>query len=64
MIATHFALQLASPGTFHRPAHGVGTKRVAERAEMRLSGQMTGEQNLGEGLAELPLGAYRTKTKP
>jgi hypothetical protein len=38
-------------------------KRVAETAKMRLSGPMTGEQKLGEGLAELPLGALRTKEK-
>jgi hypothetical protein len=57
MIATHFALLLASPspGTFHRPAHGFGTKRVPEAAELRLSGPMSGEQKLGDGLWELPL---------
>jgi hypothetical protein len=53
------------PGTFHRPAHGFGTKRAAEAAELRLSGPMTGEQRLGEGSWELPLvgnaGAARTK---
>jgi hypothetical protein len=38
-------------------------KRVAEAAELRLNGPMTGEK-LGEGLAELPLGAPRTKEKP
>ena len=43
------------PGTFHRPAHGFGMKRVREAAELRLSGPMTGEQKLGEGLRELPL---------
>ena len=55
------------PGTFHRPAHGFGMKRVREAAELRLSGPMTGEQKLGEGLRELPLvgnaGAARTKGK-
>jgi hypothetical protein len=51
------------PGTFHRPAHGFGMKRVAEAAELRLNGPMTGEQKLGEGLAELPLRAPRTKEK-
>ena len=53
------------PGTFHRPAHGFGTKRAAEAAELRLSGPMTGEQRLGEGSWELPLvgnaGAAQTK---
>jgi hypothetical protein len=39
-------------------------KRVPEAAKLRLSGPMTGEQKLGEGLAELPLGAARTKGKP
>jgi hypothetical protein len=43
------------PGTFHRPAHGFGMKRVREAAELRLRGPMTGEQKLGEGLRELPL---------
>jgi hypothetical protein len=45
------------PGTFHRPAHGFGMKRVREAAELRLRGPMTGEQKLGEGLRELPLSA-------
>jgi hypothetical protein len=36
-------------------------KRVGEAAELRLSGPMTGEQKLGEGLRELPLGAARPK---
>jgi hypothetical protein len=36
-------------------------KRVAEAAELRLSGPITGEQKLGEGRADLPLGAARTK---
>jgi hypothetical protein len=55
------------PGTFHRPAHGVGMKRVAEAAELRLSGPMTGEQKLGGGVWELPLvgGVSATRmTKP
>ena len=39
------------PGTFQRPAHGFGIDRAPEAAEMRLSGPMTGEQKLGEGLA-------------
>jgi hypothetical protein len=43
------------PGTFHRPAHGLGSKRGPMAAELRLSGPMTGEQKLGEGLPELPL---------
>ena len=43
------------PGTFHRPAHGFGTKRGPEAAELRLSGPMSGEQKLGDGLWELPL---------
>jgi hypothetical protein len=42
-------------GTFHRPAHGFGMKRVAEAAELTLSGPTTCEQKLGEGLRELPL---------
>jgi hypothetical protein len=42
-------------GTFHRPVHGFGTQRAPEAAELRLSGPMTGEQKLGEGLRELPL---------
>ena len=43
-------------GTFHRPAHGFGMKRVPEAVELRLSGPMTaGEQKLGEGSWELPL---------
>jgi len=44
------------PGTFHQPAHGFSTKRAPAAAELRLSGPMTGEQKLGEGLRELPLG--------
>jgi hypothetical protein len=51
------------PGTFHRPAHGFGMKRAPEAAKLRLSGPITGEQKLGEGLAELPLGAARAKRK-
>jgi hypothetical protein len=51
------------PGTFHRPAHSFGMKRVAEAAELRLSGPTTGEHKLGEGRADLPLGAARTKEK-
>ena len=51
------------PGTFHQPAHGFGMKRTAETAQMRLSGPMTGEQKLGNGLPELPLSAARTKDK-
>jgi hypothetical protein len=43
------------PGTFHRPAHGVGVKHAGEAAEVRLSGPTTGQQKLGEGLSELPL---------
>jgi hypothetical protein len=43
------------PGTFHRPAHGFGSIRAPTAAELRLSGPMTGEQKLGEGLRELPL---------
>ena len=52
------------PGTFHRPAHGFGTKPAAEAAELRLSGPMEGEQKLGEGALELPLGAARMKKRP
>jgi hypothetical protein len=52
-------------GTFHQPAHGFGLRRAPEAAELRLSGPMTGEQKLGEGLLDLPLvgnaGAARTK---
>jgi hypothetical protein len=51
------------PGTFHRPAHGFGMKRASETAELRLSGPMTGEQKLGEGLAELPLGDDLSKER-
>ena len=43
------------PGTFHRPAHGFGSKRTPAAAELRLGGPMTGEQKLGEGRRELPL---------
>jgi hypothetical protein len=42
-------------GTFHRPAHGFGMKRVPEAGELTLSGPTTGEQKLGEGHRELPL---------
>ena len=49
------------PGTFHRPAHGLGIKRAPEAAKLRLSGPMTGEQKLGEGLAELPLAGTQVK---
>lgn len=54
------------PGTFHRSAHGFGMKRVAEAAELRLSGPTSGEQKLGEGQAKLPLArkAARTKEQP
>lgn len=51
------------PGTFHRPAHAFGIKHVAEAAELRLSGPMSGEQKLGEGVAELPLVRQATRTK-
>jgi hypothetical protein len=51
------------PGTFHRPAHGFGTKRAPDTAALRLNGPITGEQKLGEGLAELPLGAARANEK-
>jgi len=51
------------PGTFQRPAHGFGIDRAPEAAEMRLSGPMTGEQKLGEGLADLPLGTKAPKTR-
>jgi hypothetical protein len=55
------------PGTFHRPAHGVGMKLVPQNATLRLSGPLTGEQKLGEGLRELPLvgnaDVARTKDK-
>jgi hypothetical protein len=51
------------PGTFHRPAHGFGMKRAPEVAMLRLSGPITGEQKLGEGLAELPLGAVSVRQK-
>jgi hypothetical protein len=51
------------PGTFHRPAHGFGTKRAPEAAELRLSGPMSGEQKLGEGLRELPLVGSEPRTK-
>jgi hypothetical protein len=51
------------PGTFHRPAHGLGTKRATEAAELRLIGPMAGEQKLGEGLRELPLSGTPPPTK-
>jgi hypothetical protein len=51
------------PGTFHRPAHGFGTKPAPKAAELRLSGPMVGEQKLGEGARELPLGAARMKKR-
>ena len=51
------------PGTFHRPAHAFGIKHVAEAAELRLSGPMSGQQKLGEGGAELPLVGRATRTK-
>ena len=51
-------------GTFHRPAHGIGMKPVPEAAKLKLSGPMSGEQKLGEGLRELPLGAARAKENP
>jgi hypothetical protein len=51
------------PGTFQRPAHGFGIERAPEAAEMRLSGPMTGEQKLGEGLADLPLGPKAPETR-
>ena len=51
------------PGIFHRPAHGFGTKPAPEAAELRLSGPMEGEQKLGEGARELPLGAARMKKR-
>jgi hypothetical protein len=51
------------PGTFHRPAHGFRNKRVPEAAELRLSGPMSGEQKLGEGLRELPLVGVPKGTK-
>jgi hypothetical protein len=57
MIATHFALLLASPSPapFIGRRMAFGTKRVPEAAELRLSGPMSGEQKLGDGLWELPL---------
>ena len=53
------------PGTFHGPAHGFGMRRVDEAAKLKLSGPMSGEQKLGEGLRELPLvgSAPRTRDK-
>jgi hypothetical protein len=36
----------------------------AEPAELRLSGPTTGEQKLGKGRPDLPLGAARTKENP
>ena len=66
MTATHSAPP--PPGAkaryFHRPAHGFGTKSAPEAAELRLSGPMVGEQKLGEGARELPLGAARIKKRP
>ena len=51
------------PGTFQRPAHAFGIKLVAEAAELRLCGPISGEQKLGEGVAELPLVGQATRTK-
>jgi hypothetical protein len=51
-------------GTFHRPAHGFGMKRIPEAAELRLSGPTTAEQKLGEGLRELPLVGQAPPTHP
>jgi hypothetical protein len=34
------------PGTFHRPAHGFGTKPAPEAADLRLSDPKVGEQKL------------------
>jgi hypothetical protein len=51
------------PGTFHWPAHAFGIKHVAEVAELKLSGPKSGEQKLGEGVAELPLLGQATRTK-
>jgi hypothetical protein len=51
------------PGTFHRPAHGFGIKPAPEGAKLKVSGPMTGEQKLGEGLAELPLGGAHPSAK-
>ena len=42
---------------------GFGIERAPEAAEMRLSGPMTGEQKLGEGLADLPLGTKAPETR-
>jgi hypothetical protein len=55
--AAKFPTPIREPklGTFQRPAHGLGMKLVPEAAELRLSGPMTSEQKLGEGLRELPL---------
>ena len=39
------------------------TKRAPEAAELRLSGPMSGEQKLGEGLRELPLVGSEPRTK-
>ena len=51
-------------GTFHRPAHDFGMKRIPEAAELRLSGPTTGEQKLGEGLRELPLVGQAPPAQP
>jgi hypothetical protein len=51
-------------GTFHRPAHDFGMKRLPEAAELRLSGPTTAEQKLGEGLRELPLVGQAPPTHP
>jgi hypothetical protein len=40
---------------------GLGPKPAPGAAELRLSGPMVGEQKLGEGARELPLGAARMK---
>ena len=54
----------ARPYVARMPLEPSSTRRSAEAAELRLRGPTTGEQKLGEGLAELPLGAVSTKEKP
>ena len=49
-------------GTFHPPAHGIGSKDAAELARLKVRGPLTaGEEKLGEGSMHLPLGGASTK---
>ena len=41
----------------------IGRKSLDVGSELRLSGPMSGEQKLGEGVAKLPLVGQATRTK-